>query len=187
MPGGDVDGGGALAPVAGDGFVGGAAHDGLDQGGVVRPLAGQGVELLQGLVKDEVGRDHAQARVVAGALGVVVQRPREGLQPRQIGLGVLGRGDLVLGVEEGGNRLVGAGQLAQDVRGAGAVVAEVEGAVGRVLRPQAEDHRLVVDARQAVQARGVEALQAGEFGGGHRLVGGDARQRSVGELEALAG
>jgi len=62
-------------------------------------------------------------------LGLLVENHGEGAQAREIRLGIVPAGDLVLAIEEGRHALVSAGELAHHVRTAD--IAIVEGLITR--------------------------------------------------------
>ncbi len=96
------------APVAGKALLGRAPRKRAHQRGFLARLPAQRPELHQRLVGDEIRRNDAALQVIARPAGVVADFAREGVQPRQIGLGIGGRFDRVLGRNEIGRRLVGA-------------------------------------------------------------------------------
>ena len=175
------------APVAGDVLFPGAAHHrfrhraGFGRG---RTQLGQGRHQLG---QREVGRDHAQAGIMALHVQFLVHGMREGAQPRDIGVGVVFRLDGVLGVQEG-RRVDGiAGQLAEDIGLPRAGRAVIEVAVGVFTRRKVEHHHVKVGLVLAEEGIAVECLQPLELAGVHGLLLGDAGQRGVVDQPLFAG
>ena len=174
-----IDLGRLARPIAGDVLFLGAAGDRLDQRRFGRRGVGEGLHLDQGLVDDEVRRDHAVGDVALGDQGLLIHQAREALHPLQIGVGV-GLGlDGVLGVQEVGHLLVAARQLAQHVGRARTATRIGELAIALVLDGQGELDRVVVDRVHARQGLAVDGAQFGELGAGLGGAGRDRLERAV--------
>ncbi|MNR14965.1 hypothetical protein D3C85_1314690 [compost metagenome] len=109
------DGLGARGPVAGDVLLGGASGQGLGHDRVHHGRAGDGAHLGQGAVDDEVRRHGPGGELGLHPRPLGVHALGEVRQARQIGLGVVGRLDAVLAVEEVGDLLIGAAELADRI------------------------------------------------------------------------
>ena len=160
-------------PVAGQVLLGRAPHDGGRQD---HPVGGGLIEvgqLEQGLVDDEVRRHSPGREVGLHPGGFLIEGRREGGDARQIGLGVLGRLDRMLGVEEVGQALVRPGQL-RDRIGRGA---EAAAAIGETLAHDLgvaeEGQGVVIDALGFGQGAAVDGLELVHLRPEHRPVGID--------------
>ena len=177
-----VDARGLPRPIAGDLVLLGAADDGLDDRRLGGRGRGEGLHLDQGLVDDEVRRDHAVGDVLAGDGGLLVHQASETLHPRQVGVGVRLGLDRVLGVQEVRHRLIGAGQLAQHIGRAGAAAAIAELPIALVLDGQHELHGVVVDGVHALEGLAVDGAQGVQLLAGPHLGGLDGGERAVAQL-----
>ena len=154
-------------------------------------LAGAGLRIVfeqaDRAVDDEIGRDHADARVVADHFVFLIEHGGECRQPRQVGVGVGLVVDGVLAVEEVGHVLVRTAELADDVGHARAAVAVIVALVGDLGGGKVVVDDVVADgvvAGETVAADGFEALQLVGVAG---LVARELRQRTVAELRLLPG
>ena len=150
------------------------------------------------LSSDEIGRDHAHRGVVADPLDLLFDIAAELVEPRQIGLGILGGAHRMLGVEEIGRVVIGAAQLADDIgRRAAAAGAAVAKAVAFGGERPAELGDVVIElagAGEAVAAEGAQLavardrLGAVPIGLGERIVAElGAERRQIADVEAEIG
>ncbi len=181
---GGEDRGGLGLPVAGQVLFLGSPRQGGDQARGVGRHVVQAAHLRQGLVDDEVGRDDALASVAAGQLGFLVEHGGEGLQPRQIGLGVLPRLDGVLVVQESRHALVGSGELGEHIRGADAAAAVGDQAVRVGALAVDEGQGVVAHPRGGTEGGAVDALEGGQSRGVVGRVLGHRSDRTVGQFGA---
>ena len=119
------------------------------------------------------------------ALGFLVQRRGEGLQAREIGLGVLGRLDAVLGVQEVRNAVVGPAQLVDRIgRREALAVGELVAGGDRVAEIF---DRVVVDLAARGQGLAVDGLHLGHEALEHHLVSLDLGGGAVVEARFQGG
>ena len=127
------------APFAGNALLARPPDQRADQPRVLAAFRAEASGLLDRLVEDEGGRDHAAPRIGARRLDLEADIARERLEPGDIGLAILASLDLVLAVEEIGDVLIGAGELREDVGdGIAAEIAVGDGCDldGPVARPE---------------------------------------------------
>jgi hypothetical protein len=144
--------------------------------------AEHGLELDQGLVDGEIGRNDAQGRVTLRDFDFLVEQTAEVLQTRQIGVRVSLGLDDVLVIEEVRQVLVGAGQLRDDIGRAavGAVVGEA--GVERLAVGQDELDGVVAGRVHAGELAAINRAHGLELGGvvlGVLLKGGEGEVRQL--------
>ncbi len=124
----------------------------------------QGLQLRQGQVQAEVRREDPARGVMPLAVDVLLDGERKGLQPVEIGLGVLRRLHLVLVVQEVRDVLVGPGQLADHIgRVAAADIAEAEALAPVHGRTELEVDGIVVDPAGGREAGPADAPEGPEL------------------------
>ncbi len=165
----------------------GAAIEGTHQVRLVRAGADRG-ELAQGDVQQEVRRHDPLAHIVAEPVGIGVQHRGETIQASQVVVGVLGRGDGVLLVQEVGQVGIGAGDRRDHVAGRREAVSaanvQIEDRLGGLRHIE---HGIVIDrvhARELFAIQGLETANPVEIGG---LLLGHAGGGNILQLRLQAG